>query len=146
MNLRIKLGDWFRVVQLLKAGSGGGDDTQLIQAWNAIGDYYADRQKWSNAVQYYVQGNNQERLAECYYMLEDFIGLQKLADGLPENHKMLPVSAASFVSIIFYQINRCIEKEFQKSYRNTYSHQNFRSDVNNIPLWMHWMKLTIALH
>ena len=97
MNLRIKLGDWFRVVQLLKAGSGGGDDTQLIQAWNAIGDYYADRQKWSNAVQYYVQGNNQERLAECYYMLEDFIGLQKLADGLPENHKMLPVSAASSI-------------------------------------------------
>ena len=95
VNLRIKLGDWFRVVQLLKAGSGGGDDTQLIQAWNAIGDYYADRQKWSNAVQYYVQGNNQERLAECYYMLEDFIGLQKLADGLPENHKMLPVSDAT---------------------------------------------------
>ncbi|XP_072032249.1 WD repeat-containing protein 35-like isoform X2 [Amphiura filiformis] len=99
VNLRIKLGDWFRVVQLLKAGSGGGDDTQLIQAWNAIGDYYADRQKWSNAVQYYVQGNNQERLAECYYMLEDFIGLQKLADGLPENHKLLPELGAQFVTV-----------------------------------------------
>lgn len=43
--LRKKLGDWFRVVQLLKTGSGG-DDVQLEEAWNAIGDYYADRQKW----------------------------------------------------------------------------------------------------
>ena len=80
----MKLGDWFRVVQLLKTGGGAGtgtpidcahdtdlpsaatcdqyvyaakwpqalshftgDDTLLVQAWNAIGDYYADRQKWS---------------------------------------------------------------------------------------------------
>lgn len=46
VNLRKKLGDWFRVVQLLKTGSTGGDDNQLEEAWNAIGDYYADRQKW----------------------------------------------------------------------------------------------------
>ncbi|XP_022083410.1 WD repeat-containing protein 35-like [Acanthaster planci] len=99
VSLRLKLGDWFRVVQLLKAGSGGGDDTQLQQAWNAIGDYYADRQKWSNAVTYYVQGNNQERLAECYYLLEDFVGLQKLADSFPENHRLLPDIAAMFVTV-----------------------------------------------
>ena len=43
------------------------------------------------AVTYYVQGRNQERLAECYYMLEDFIGLQKMVNSLPENHKLLPV-------------------------------------------------------
>ncbi|XP_033640666.1 WD repeat-containing protein 35-like isoform X1 [Asterias rubens] len=99
VNLRVKLGDWFRVVQLLKAGSGGGDDTQLQLAWNAIGDYYADRQKWGKAVTYYLQGNNQERLAECYYMLEDFIGLQKLADSLPENHRLLPDISAMFVTV-----------------------------------------------
>lgn len=45
-----------------------------------------------NAVQYYVQGQNQERLAECYYMLEDYRGLENLANSLPENHKLLPVS------------------------------------------------------
>ena len=43
--LRKKLGDWFRVVQLMKTGAGG-DDQALEEAWNAIGDYYADRQKW----------------------------------------------------------------------------------------------------
>eukprot|EP00002_Diphylleia_rotans_P007172 TRINITY_DN1668_c0_g1_i5.p1 TRINITY_DN1668_c0_g1~~TRINITY_DN1668_c0_g1_i5.p1 ORF type:complete len:840 (+),score=196.96 TRINITY_DN1668_c0_g1_i5:209-2728(+) len=44
IDLRMRLGDWFRVVQLLQ--SGGGEDTLMKRAWNEIGDYYADRQKW----------------------------------------------------------------------------------------------------
>ena len=67
------------------------DDTLLEKAWNSIGDYYADRQKWQNAVTYYVEGRNEERLAESYYMLEDYDGLEKLISSLPENHKLLPV-------------------------------------------------------
>ncbi|PNJ11544.1 WDR35 isoform 5 [Pongo abelii] len=94
IGLRLKLGDWFRVLQLLKTGSGDADDSLLEQANNAIGDYFADRQKWLNAVQYYVQGRNQERLAECYYMLEDYEGLENLAISLPENHKLLPWNKA----------------------------------------------------
>ncbi|XP_027606209.2 WD repeat-containing protein 35 isoform X1 [Pipra filicauda] len=99
IGLRIKLGDWFRVLQLLRTGSGDSDDALLEQAHNAIGDYFADRQKWLNAVQYYVQGQNQERLAECYYMLEDYQGLENLANSLPENHKLLPDIAHMFVRV-----------------------------------------------
>uniref|UniRef100_A0A8D1MJ05 WD repeat-containing protein 35 n=1 Tax=Sus scrofa TaxID=9823 RepID=A0A8D1MJ05_PIG len=99
IGLRLKLGDWFRVLQLLKTGSGAADDSLLEQAHNAIGDYFADRQKWLNAVQYYVQGRNQERLAECYYMLEDYEGLENLANSLPENHKLLPEIAQMFVRV-----------------------------------------------
>ncbi len=33
----------------------GGDDTQLINAWNKIGQYYSDRHKWSKAAQFYLQ-------------------------------------------------------------------------------------------
>lgn len=43
------------------------------------------------AVQYYVQGRNQQRIATCYYMLEDYTGLKTLTNHLPENHKLLPV-------------------------------------------------------
>ncbi|XP_032299550.1 WD repeat-containing protein 35 [Coturnix japonica] len=99
IGLRIKLGDWFRVLQLLKTGSGDSDDALLEQAHNAIGDYFADRQKWLNAVQYYVQGRNQERLAECYYMLEDYEGLENLVNSLPENNKLLPDIAHMFVRV-----------------------------------------------
>ncbi|XP_010877761.2 WD repeat-containing protein 35 isoform X1 [Esox lucius] len=99
ISLRIKLGDWFRVLQLLKTGSGDCDDALLEQAHNAIGDYFADRQKWVNAVQYYLQGRNQERLAECYYMLEDYEGLERLANSLPENHKLLMDIGQMFVTV-----------------------------------------------
>jgi WD repeat-containing protein 35 len=122
VDLRMKLGDWFRVIQLLKTGGGvgtkftsswwrhythlslslspslPGDDVQTAKAWNAIGDYYADRQKWQHAVSYYSQGRNQERLADCYYMLEDYDNLTKLSDGLPENHTLLPVSKLNILS------------------------------------------------
>ncbi|XP_053476198.1 WD repeat-containing protein 35 isoform X1 [Ictalurus furcatus] len=99
ISLRIKLGDWFRVLQLLRSGSGDSDDALQEQAYNAIGDYFADRQKWLNAVQYYLQGRNQERLAECYYMLEDYDGLERLAGTLPENHKLLPDIGQMFVTV-----------------------------------------------
>ncbi|TKS86180.1 WD repeat-containing protein 35 [Collichthys lucidus] len=99
ISLRIKLGDWFRVLQLLKTGSGDCDDTLLEQAYNAVGDYFADRQKWVNAVQYYLQGCNQERLAECYYMLEDYDGLENLTAVLPENHKLLPEIGQMFATV-----------------------------------------------
>ncbi|TRY60156.1 hypothetical protein DNTS_003730 [Danionella cerebrum] len=99
ISLRIKLGDWFRVLQLLKTGSGDCDDALLEQAYNAIGDYFADRQKWLNAVQYYQQGRNQERLAECYYMQEDYDGLERLANSLQENHKLLPDIGRMFVTV-----------------------------------------------
>ncbi|CAG0891619.1 unnamed protein product [Cyprideis torosa] len=43
--LRRKLGDYFRVIQLLKIGSIG-TDAQMSEAWDAVADYFYDRQKW----------------------------------------------------------------------------------------------------
>lgn len=47
----------------------------------------------------YRQGNNQERLSEVLYILEDYAGLQEMMKALPENHKMLPDMANQFVSV-----------------------------------------------
>ena len=46
-------GDWFKVEKLIK--ETGGDDSQLVNAWNKIGQYYSDRHKWAKAAQYYAQ-------------------------------------------------------------------------------------------
>ena len=73
-----------------------GEDALLEQAWNAIGDYCADRMRWQQAVTYYQQGQNQEKLVECYYMLEDYEGLEKIVNTLPENHRLLAVSRPLF--------------------------------------------------
>ncbi|XP_003962343.3 WD repeat-containing protein 35 [Takifugu rubripes] len=99
ISLRIKLGDWFRVLQLLRIASGDCDDALMEQAYNGVGDYFADRQKWANAVQYYLKGRNQERLAECYYMLEDYEGLERLTSELPENHNLLPELGQNFANV-----------------------------------------------
>eukprot|EP00753_Platysulcus_tardus_P015766 PLAT5272.2.p1 GENE.PLAT5272.2~~PLAT5272.2.p1 ORF type:complete len:1194 (+),score=710.47 PLAT5272.2:43-3624(+) len=87
IDLRMRLGDWFRVVQLLQGPAG--DDTQRRMAWNRIGDYYADRLKWHKAVQYYVQGKSNEALVRCYYHLGNFSGLVKVAAALPEGAELL---------------------------------------------------------
>lgn len=55
-----------------------------------------------SAVQYYIKGRNQERLAECYYMLEDYDGLERLTAALPENHKLLPVNQMLLDQIYIY--------------------------------------------
>lgn len=40
-----------------------------------------------------------ERLAECYYMLEDYDGLERLTATLPENHKLLPEIGQMFATV-----------------------------------------------
>ncbi len=44
--MRRKMNDWFRILQILQTSSGPGDDQLLQLAWNHVGDYFADRQKW----------------------------------------------------------------------------------------------------
>ena len=43
IELRMRLGDWFRVIQLIQ--SVGGSDELLTRAFNSVGDYYSDRMK-----------------------------------------------------------------------------------------------------
>ena len=47
------------LVQLVKSG-GLADEKLLTEAWNAIGDYYSDRQRWTEAANFYRQGGSQE--------------------------------------------------------------------------------------
>jgi WD repeat-containing protein 35 len=97
IELRMRLGDWFRVVQLVQ--SGGGDDELLTLSWNRIGDYYAARQKWGKAVQYYAQAKNSEALVDCYYILEDFKSLEKIMYSLADGSNLLKAIGERFQSV-----------------------------------------------
>ena len=97
IELRMRLGDWFRVVQLVQ--SGGGDDELLSLAWNRIGDYYAARQKWGKAAQYYTQAKNSAALVDCYYILENYKELDKLMRSLPEGSALLRGIGEKFQSV-----------------------------------------------
>ncbi|KAI9007103.1 hypothetical protein BC832DRAFT_554249 [Gaertneriomyces semiglobifer] len=98
IELREKIGDWFRVVQLIKSG-GGTDDILLERAWNHIGDYYYERQKWAQAATYYAQGRNYERLVECYYIIEDYERLEKLVFLLPDSSVLLRDIGEKFAAV-----------------------------------------------
>ncbi|KAI8852268.1 hypothetical protein BC829DRAFT_440972 [Chytridium lagenaria] len=84
MDLRVRLGDWFRVVQLIKSG-GSGDDVLLEKA--------------SQAITYYSQGRNTERLVECFYIVEDYDSLEKIMFTIPDSSPLLPNIARKFVSV-----------------------------------------------
>ena len=65
VSMRKKLGDWFRVLQLLKGSAGGlGNDKETEEAWNNIGRHHAERHEWSEAVTYYEKARNTERLIQ----------------------------------------------------------------------------------
>ena len=98
IGLRRKLGDWFKVLQLLKGG-GGGTDKEIEEAWNYIGDYYAERHKWEEAVQYYEKSRNEEKLVKCYYILEDYDNLESMVDQLQPGDKLLPKIGSMFSSV-----------------------------------------------
>eukprot|EP00658_Telonema_sp_P-2_P057526 TRINITY_DN4596_c0_g6_i3.p1 TRINITY_DN4596_c0_g6~~TRINITY_DN4596_c0_g6_i3.p1 ORF type:complete len:1179 (-),score=268.48 TRINITY_DN4596_c0_g6_i3:50-3586(-) len=100
LEMRKRLGDWFRVVQMVTQGYGDDRDHQL--ALNQIGDYYADRQKWNKAAQFYSQAKNNSKLAVCLYMLEDFVGLEQLTQALPpgpESYELLKEIGDKFTSV-----------------------------------------------
>eukprot|EP00927_Polykrikos_kofoidii_P070639 TRINITY_DN67050_c0_g1_i1.p1 TRINITY_DN67050_c0_g1~~TRINITY_DN67050_c0_g1_i1.p1 ORF type:complete len:1238 (+),score=226.96 TRINITY_DN67050_c0_g1_i1:119-3832(+) len=96
IDLRVRLGDWFRVIQLL---AHGGNEDLLTQAWSAIGDYYADRGKWNNAAQYYAKAQNNEALVDTYYFLEDYDALERLIASLPEGSPLLVDIGNKFTSV-----------------------------------------------
>jgi hypothetical protein len=45
----------------------------------------------AQALTYYMQGRNLSKLAECYYSLEDYEGLEKLIYALPDKDPLLKV-------------------------------------------------------
>ena len=87
IQMRMKLGDWFKVVQMVKEGSGYDDILQI--AYNELGNYYADRFKWQKASNYYSLAKNYDGMIESFYNIEDFESLEQIIPSIPEGSKLL---------------------------------------------------------
>ncbi|RHW72332.1 putative intraflagellar transport protein D4 [Trypanosoma brucei equiperdum] len=87
LELRYRLGDWFRVVQLVQ--EGGGDESHMRRAWENIGDFYADRQKWTKAAQYYSQSQQLHKLAHILFLQEDYDLLVQLIQNAEHDRELL---------------------------------------------------------
>lgn len=98
ITLREKLGEYTRVIQLMKMGIGGSDK-QMERAYNKIGDHYAERQNWESAKQYYEKGRNLEKVVQCYYKLEEYLELAATVDQLPDKSPILKTVARMLASV-----------------------------------------------
>ncbi|XP_015518531.1 WD repeat-containing protein 35 [Neodiprion lecontei] len=98
ITLRQKLGDYFRVIQLMKMGIGGSDK-QMEHAFNKIGDFFAERQNWESAREYYEKGSNTERLIQCYYKLEEYHQLAGTIEQLPDKSPLLKTVGKMLASV-----------------------------------------------
>ena len=98
VNLRRRLGDWFKVSQLLKGG-GTGNDAEMEEAWNNMGDHYAELNRWDEAVQYYEKARNVDKLVQSYYSLEDYASLESLVDVMQPNDPLLSKLGTMFSSV-----------------------------------------------
>ncbi|VDM42438.1 unnamed protein product, partial [Toxocara canis] len=94
--MRRKMNDWFRIMEIVQRSSGPGDDQLLKQAWNHVGDYYADRQNWVQAAVYYEKGENYEQLIRCYLMNDNYDKLESLSKQLPDGHELLKMIGEIF--------------------------------------------------
>lgn len=101
IQLRKRVGDHMRVVQLLQ--TGGGNDRLVREAWDRIGEYYTDRFKWKKAAQYFQLSRNLERLAECHYRLENFTELSKLRVDVSDGTALLHSLAQRFESVGMFE-------------------------------------------
>lgn len=96
IELRVRLGDWFRVITLLQNGE---DQPLLTKAYSEVGDYYADRGKWHHAAQYYQKAQNNEQLVKALYIIEDYDTVLKVMKQLPERDPLLVTIGHHFASV-----------------------------------------------
>lgn len=85
--MRLKMGDYTRVLQLTK--DNAGYDQVNTKAYLLLGHQYMEESKWDKAVQFFNKANNYEGLIEAYTRLEDYDSLEKLASDLPEGSPLL---------------------------------------------------------
>jgi len=97
LEMRSKLGDWPKVVQIIEQGAG--NDEELKKAYKNLGDYSAERGKWHKAIKYYSNAQDNESLVEAYFKIEDFDNLEKLIRILPENSHILDTLGERFQSM-----------------------------------------------
>ena len=99
VQMRKRIGDYQRVVQLLRTGGGGITDDEIRNALDQIGNSYSDVFKWKKASQYFSESGNIEKLLECHYRLQNFEELSKLSTQLADSSPYLATVGSWFESV-----------------------------------------------
>jgi WD repeat-containing protein 35 len=116
INMRVRVGDWFRVLEMVREGSGY--DETLNKMTNQLGNYYAERLEWDRAAEFYATGKNYKGMMECFTMMEDYDSMAQLVDEVPDNDDLLSELADRFqLAGMAEHAVKCYEKlgEYKKA-------------------------------
>ena len=97
LDLRSKIGDYKKVVEILKENSAGDD--KLREAYKALGEHYFARKKWAKAAKMFALTKEYYQLIDSYYCSEDFDNLKALLEIIPEDKNLLEYIAQKFNSV-----------------------------------------------
>lgn len=97
LDMRVRIGDWVRVLQLIDQGAG--NDELITTSYNSIGDHYAERFRWKKAASHYALAQNIPAMIESYFHSEEFESLTKLIDQLPDEDPLLESIGEKFQAV-----------------------------------------------
>jgi WD repeat-containing protein 35 len=97
LDMRVRIGDWVRVLQLIDQGVG--NDELITTSYNSIGDHYAERFRWKKAASHYALAQNIPAMVESYFHAEDYDNLLKIVEQLPEEDPLLESIAERFQAV-----------------------------------------------
>ena len=97
LDMRVRIGDWVRVLQLIDQGVG--NDELITTSYNSIGDHYAERFRWKKAASHYALAQNIPAMIDSYFHSEDYDPLLKLVEQLPDEDPLLESIAERFQAV-----------------------------------------------
>ncbi|KAI3383681.1 hypothetical protein SNEBB_009265 [Seison nebaliae] len=95
-----KIGDWQKLYDSLKKSKEQiVDDGMMEEASNRLGDHYFEQGQWKAAEKYYLKAHNQSKIADCYYNMEDYHGLELMLNSVTDDYDLLQKLAEMYESV-----------------------------------------------
>ncbi len=101
VQLRVRIGDFSRVLQLLRSRSGSDDELRVSLNRLAIDCY--DSLQWEKAIQYLMESGTSDKLLDCLYKMQSFEGLSSHVGRVNDESHVLSTLAGWFDSVGMYQ-------------------------------------------
>lgn len=89
IEMRARVGDWARALQLASEGEADGVDRIVAECRRRIGDQLMDQQQWTRAAEELAKTDDKAALIKCYRAMDDFDALAGLVEELPDESPLL---------------------------------------------------------
>ncbi|KAI1284858.1 WD repeat-containing protein 35 [Halotydeus destructor] len=99
INLGKTLGNYSRVVELIKSDLGATSDDEIRDVMSKVGDYCAERLEWKEAIEYYEESGRLDKLYRAYCCVEDYSGLKRLLENFEPDPALLLCLGETFESV-----------------------------------------------